>query len=118
MIARLLSLAVAVAFVVVGAPATHGQGSPERIRIGWQPALSQGTYVAMLQKIYEQQGLAPEHIKFEAGPPMFAALSSGDLDVAYMSVYPVIFGLAQGLDIKIFVVPEESATGNGLVARG
>jgi taurine transport system substrate-binding protein len=118
MIARLLSVAVAVALAVGGAVTVRGQGTPERIRIGWQPALSRGTYVAMLQKIYEQEGLAPEHIKFEAGPPMFAALSSGDLDVAYMSVYPVIFGLAQGLDIKIFVVPEESATGNGLVARG
>ena len=116
-ISRLLSVVIALALAVGGAPTAQGQGSPERIRIGWQPALSQGTYVAMLQKLYEQEGLAPEHIKFEAGPPMFAALSSGDLDVAYMSVYPVIFGLAQGLDIKIFAVPEEGGGANGLVAR-
>lgn len=87
------------------------------IRIGWQSALSYGMYVAMLQKLYEQEGLSPKHVKFEAGPPMFAALSTGDVDVAYMSVYPVIFGLAQGLDIKIFLVAEDSATAGGLIVR-
>ena len=48
-ISRLLSVVIALALAVGGAPTAQGQGSPERIRIGWQPALSQGTYVAMLQ---------------------------------------------------------------------
>lgn len=87
------------------------------IRIGWQPSLSYGMYTGMMLKTYEDAGLAPEHVKFESGPPMFAALASKSIDIAYLTVYPVIFGLAQGLDTKTFLVADDTSAANGLIVR-
>lgn len=113
---------VATVLLLVGAsvaviPIPSMAADPDRIRIGWQPALSYGIHLAMLDKMYEKEGLSPEHLKFEAGPPMFSALATGDLDVAYMSVYPVIFGLAQKLDVKIFAVVDDFIRADGLIVR-
>jgi taurine transport system substrate-binding protein len=109
-------LALVTTALLIGSAGWSG-AADDRIRIGWQPALSPGVHSAMLGKLYEAEGLSPEHIKFEAGPPMFSALASGDLDVAYMSVYPVIFGLAQKLDVKIFAVIDDFISADGLIVR-
>jgi len=114
---RFMSVVALVTTVLLIGFADWSGAADDRIRIGWQPALSPGVHSAMLGKLYEAEGLSPEHIKFEAGPPMFSALASGDVDVAYMSVYPVIFGLAQKLDVKMFVVIDDFIAADGLVVR-
>jgi len=115
---RIVSLAMALSITALAfGPGGAFGAEKDRIQIGWQPAVGYGMYVAQILKLYEQEGLSPEHLKFESGPAMFAALGTGDIDVAYMSVFPAIFGLAHGLDIKIFLMPEESSRGSGLIVR-
>ncbi len=112
---NILALMILVVFTLGWVGQTRGAEDP--IRIGWLPATSFGMMTGMILKTYEQEGLKPEHIKFEAGPPMFSAFATGDIDVAYGSISPAIFGLAQGLDLKYFLVAEDASPANGLVVR-
>jgi ABC-type nitrate/sulfonate/bicarbonate transport system substrate-binding protein len=79
--------------------------------------MTYGTYASMVRKLDEPAGLKVEYIKFTAGPPMFAALSRGDLDMASFSVVPVVYALAQGIDIKMFLLTEDYSLGDAFVVR-
>lgn len=87
------------------------------VRIAYQPSLTYGVYVAMAQELGKREGLSLEWIKFTAGPPMLAALSRGDVDVGSMAAVPAVHALAQGIDIKIFLITEDMDRGEALVAR-
>lgn len=89
----------------------------ERIRIGWQPSLTYGMYAIMSEGIAKQEGLDVDYLKFTAGPPMLAALSSGDIDIASFTVVPGMYALAQGVDIRFFLITEDFHVGEALVAR-
>lgn len=79
-----------------------------KIRMGYQPGTAPRFYVARDQKLFEKNGLAPEYLKFIAGPPMLSALETGHLDVAFMTTAPTIFGLAQGVDVRVFFVESDA----------
>lgn len=91
--------------------------SADRIRIGWQPSLTYGMYTMMSEGLAKREGLDVEYVKFSAGPPMFAALSAGDIDVASFTVVPGMYVLAQGVDIRFFLMTEDFHVGEALVAR-
>ena len=99
--------------ILVASPA----GAADRIRIGWQPSLTYGMYAIMSEGLAKKEGLSVEYIKFTAGPAMLAALSSGDIDIASFTVVPGMYALAQGVDIKFFLITEDFDTGEALVAR-
>src|SRR5262245_19418006 len=48
-------------------------------------------------KLFERAGLAPEYIPFDAGPPMIAAATSKNIDVAIVKTAPFLSGLSQGV---------------------
>jgi aliphatic sulfonates family ABC transporter substrate-binding protein len=87
------------------------------VRIGWQPGFAARLYVARDQGLFEKAGLAPQFLKFVAGPPMLAALKSGDVDVSFMSANPALAGMAQGIDLKVILIDSDELKVNGLVVR-
>jgi ABC-type nitrate/sulfonate/bicarbonate transport system substrate-binding protein len=91
------------------------QAQETKINIGYQPGTSPRFFVAQNQKMFEKVGLDPNYVKFNTGPAMLAALKGNDIDVAYMTTAPVIFGLSQGLDLKIFFIESDSAATQALV---
>jgi ABC-type nitrate/sulfonate/bicarbonate transport system substrate-binding protein len=48
---------------------------------------------------------------------MFAALARGDLDIASFSAVPVVYALAQAIDIKVFLLTEDYSLGDAFVVR-
>jgi aliphatic sulfonates family ABC transporter substrate-binding protein len=73
--------------------------------------------VAKELKLFEQAGLQPEYIKFNAGPPTLAALKSADIDVSFLGSAPAIAGIAQKIDYKIIMPSNEGLALSALVAR-
>jgi ABC-type nitrate/sulfonate/bicarbonate transport system substrate-binding protein len=86
-----------------------------KINIGYQPGTSPRFFVAQNQKMFEKIGIVPNYVKFTTGPAMLAALKGNDIDVGYMTTAPVIFGLSQGLDLRIFFIESDSAATQALV---
>ena len=68
-----------------------------KIVIGWQPSMETQFYLAKDAKIFEENGLEPEYVKFTSGPAMYSALNSGSVDVVYMGGPPAITAMAEEL---------------------
>jgi ABC-type nitrate/sulfonate/bicarbonate transport system substrate-binding protein len=86
------------------------------IRIGWAPGTSPRFFVAHNQQTFQKAGLVPQFSKFITGPTMLAALKGEDIDVAFMTTPPAIFGLAQGLEIQVFFIESDAAGTQALVS--
>ncbi len=87
------------------------------IRIAWQPNPNVPYYLARNTQLFEEAGLAPEHLKFLAAPPMFAALQSSSVDVADMGLGPAIIAKSQGIDIKLVAVAVDVSGSNALIVQ-
>jgi len=105
-------LALSVAFP---APWASAQG-PLQIRIGYQPNTDWLMFAARDLKTFEQEGLAPTYVRFEAGRPMIAAAESQSIDVSTPGIVPFVLGLSQGVDWAMIGL-SEGAYSEGLVAR-
>jgi ABC-type nitrate/sulfonate/bicarbonate transport system substrate-binding protein len=104
---------IALSLSLLAAPALSDELN---INVGYQPGTSPRFFVAKNEKMFEKAGLAPNYIKFTTGPAMLAALRGKDIDVAFMTTPPVIFGLSQGLDLKVFFIESDAAETQALVA--
>ena len=90
---------------------------PEKINIGYIPNQNAPFFVAKSQKIFEEHGLIPNFVKFTTGPPQFAALGSGDIDVTDIGTLPFLIGLSNGLDIQYVMSAFEANTTNAIVGN-
>jgi taurine transport system substrate-binding protein len=108
-----ISIALLVA-AVVSSPMVRAADLP--IRIGYQPGTAPRFFVARDQQFFQKAGLVPEYSKFISGPTMLAALQAENIDVAFMTTPPVVFGLSQGIPIRVFFVESDAAKTQALVS--
>ena len=110
-------IGVVLALSVTAFPAPWASAqSPVPIRIGYQPDTDWLMFAAKDLKTFEQEGLAPTYVRFEAGRPMIAAAESQSIDVAAVGVVPFVLGISQGVDWVMIGLTEGSFS-EGLVAR-
>ncbi len=110
-------LAIAVAVAAVMLPQASSAADPIKVRIGWQASMQALFYLAREHGLYEKVGLDAEYIRFNAGPPIFAALRSGDVDIAYMGAPPAAIAIAQGIPVKAFVSEVDASRSESLVVH-
>ncbi|MGH9197454.1 MAG: ABC transporter substrate-binding protein, partial [Acidimicrobiia bacterium] len=105
------------------AAACGGQSGTESsdtvsIDYAWIPtAAIAPVHVAKEEGLFEEAGLEINFTRFDSGPAQFAALQSGDIDVADMSSMGFLAGRAQGLEAQAFGVIYDLSATNVLVAR-
>ena len=87
-----------------------------KVKVGFQPGTSPRFFVARDQNMFQKAGLAATFNRFTSGPAMLAALKGEDIDVAFMTTAPAIFGLSQGLDLRVFFVESDAAATQALVS--
>ena len=87
------------------------------VKIGWQPSMEIPFYIAQKEELFEKNNIKPEYTKFTAGPPMFAALSNGSVDVTYMGTPPSVIAMAENLPVSIIAVEVDASNGEGLVVN-
>lgn len=111
---RIYIFAALLVAALVSSPAVHAADLP--IRIGYQPGTAPRFFVARDQQFFQKAGLTPDYSKFISGPTMLAALQGENIDVAFMTTPPVVFGLSQGIDIRVFFVESDAAKTQALVS--
>jgi aliphatic sulfonates family ABC transporter substrate-binding protein len=111
---RILAFVALLAAAAVSSSAASAADLP--IRIGYQPGTAPRFFVARDQQFFQNAGLAPDYSKFISGPTMLAALQGENIDVAFMTTPPVVFGLTQGIDIRVFLVESDAAKTQALVS--
>jgi aliphatic sulfonates family ABC transporter substrate-binding protein len=105
---------IALVAAAISSPAVRAADLP--IRIGYQPGTAPRFFVARDEQFFQKVGLAPDYSKFISGPTMLAALQGENIDVAFMTTPPVVFGLSQGIDIRVFFVESDAAKTQALIS--
>jgi taurine transport system substrate-binding protein len=88
-----------------------------KVNMAWQPGVQLMFFIAKEEKLFEKAGLDPTYLRFNAGPPMFAALRSGDVDFAAMGAPPAVIILSQEPKVKVFFVGSDESHAERLVVR-
>ena len=107
---------VIIALVAVGAYfATSGGSSDNVVRIGHLPSdHDTALFVAQEKKMFEDQGLTVELTQFNNGGDLMTAMASGDIDIGYAGITPVMSSISQGVPVK--VVSGAQIEGSAIVA--
>ena len=107
---------ILIAIIAVGAYfATSGGSSDNVVRIGHLPSdHDTALFVAKEKKMYEDQGLTVELTQFNNGGDLMTAMASGDIDIGYAGITPVMSSISQGVPVK--VVSGAQIEGSAIVA--
>jgi sulfonate transport system substrate-binding protein len=113
---RMLQLSGTVALAGLVPGLVRGQ-SALKARVAWQSSAQTASYLyAHTTGALKAQGLEVEHLKFSAGPPIFAGLRSESIDIAFFAETPASIALAQGIPVKVISVAADYGGAMGLVA--
>ena len=92
---------VVIAIVACGAYFVMS-GDDGTVRIGYLPSdHDSAMYIAQAQKDYEAQGLKVEYTEFNNGGDLMTAMASGDIDVGYVGITPVLSSISKGVPVKV-----------------
>ena len=112
-----LVLALA-AFLVMGA-ASAGffdflGGGDNTVKIGYLPSDHDAAlFVAEKQGLYEKKGIKVELVQFNNGGDLMTAMASGQVDVGYVGIAPVLSSVAKGVPVK--VISSAQTEGSGII---
>lgn len=97
------SLLLGAAATPLAAPTVRAQGL-KKVNAGMQPIVNGPIYIAIKEKYFEKLGLEMNLVKFTAGPPQFAALAGGQIDMAWGGMGAFLLAKANGQDLNFFSV--------------
>ncbi|MEE1128785.1 MAG: ABC transporter substrate-binding protein [Methanobrevibacter sp.] len=112
-----LVLALA-AFLVMGA-ASAGfldflGGGDNTVKIGYLPSDHDAAlFVADQQGLYAKKNISTELVQFNNGGDLMTAMASGEVDVGYVGIAPVLSSVAKGVPVK--VISSAQTEGSGIV---
>lgn len=107
---------VLVAFLTIGA-ASAGfldflGGDDSTVKIGYLPSdHDSALFVADAQGQYADKGIDTELVQFNNGGDLMTALASGDVDVGYVGISPVLSSAAAGVPVKVISAAQNEGSG-------
>ena len=116
-----LVLALA-AFLVMGSASAGlfdflGGSSDDTVKIGYLPSDHDAAlFVADAQGLYKEKGINTELVQFNNGGDLMTAMASGDVDVGYVGISPVLSSAAAGVPVK--VISAAQVEGSGILVTG
>ncbi|MGZ7160665.1 MAG: ABC transporter substrate-binding protein [Methanobacterium sp.] len=82
------------------------------VTIGYLPSDHHAAlFVASAKGMYEKEGIRVQLVPFRAGPEVIEALESGEIDVGYCGISPVITAISKGTPIKIVAAVNQEGSG-------
>ncbi len=86
-----------------GITAARGQAL-KKVNVGMQPIVNGPIYIAIKEKYFENLGLEVNLVKFTAGPPQFAALAGGQIDLAWGGMGAFMLAKSNGQDLNFISI--------------
>jgi NitT/TauT family transport system substrate-binding protein len=111
-----LVLALA-AFLVMGSASAGlfdflGGDSGDTVKIGYLPSDHDAAlFVADAQGLYKNKGINTELVQFNNGGDLMTAMASGDVDVGYVGISPVLSSVSAGVPVKIISAAQVEGSG-------
>ncbi|MDR3062912.1 MAG: ABC transporter substrate-binding protein [Methanobrevibacter sp.] len=114
---KYIALIAVVVIIIVATGAYIGFGSSSddgTINIGYLPSDHDASaLIAEAQGKYEKEGLKVELKQFNNGGDLMAAMASGDIDVGFVGITPVLSSISKNVPVK--VVSSVQNEGSGIV---
>ena len=110
-------LVVALAIFLVMGSASAGffdflGGGDDTVKIGYLPSDHDAAlFVADKQGLYEQKGIKTELVQFNNGGDLMTAMASGDVDVGYVGISPVLSSASAGVPVKVISAAQTEGSG-------
>ncbi|MBQ2226017.1 MAG: ABC transporter substrate-binding protein [Methanobrevibacter sp.] len=110
-----LVLALA-AFLVMGS-ASAGffdflGGGDDTVKIGYLPSDHDAAlFVADAQGKFDEKGIKTELVQFNNGGDLMTAMASGDVDVGYVGISPVLSSVSAGVPVKVISAAQTEGSG-------
>lgn len=84
------------------------------VKIGYLPSdHDSALFVAQYDKSYEAKGMKVETVQFNNGGDLMTAIASGEADIGYVGITPVLSSVEKGVPVKI--ISGAQIEGSGLV---
>ena len=91
-------------------------GNTETVKIGYLPTdHDSALFVANATGMYKNAGIDVELYEYNNGGDLMSAMASGDLDVGYVGITPVIYSMSKGVPVKIVAGAQNE--GSGLLSQ-
>ncbi|MBO6275417.1 MAG: ABC transporter substrate-binding protein, partial [Methanobrevibacter sp.] len=93
-----------------------GGDSSDTVKIGYLPSDHDAAlFVADAQGLYKDKGINIELVQFNNGGDLMTAMASGDVDVGYVGISPVLSSVSAGVPIK--VISAAQTEGSGIIVN-
>ena len=110
---KIIAVIIAIVVVAIGAFFLFGGGG-EEVTIGYLPSDHDAAlFVADAQGKYAENGINTKLVQFNNGGDLMTAMASGDVDVGYVGITPVLSSIAKGVPVK--VISAAQTEGSGIV---
>lgn len=110
---KIIAVIIAIVVIAIGAFFFLG-GSGETVTIGYLPSDHDAAlFVADAQGKYAENGINTKLVQFNNGGDLMTAMASGDVDVGYVGITPVLSSIAKGVPVK--VISAAQIEGSGIV---
>lgn len=96
-------IVVVIIIIGVGAFAFSGSGSDNgKVTIGYLPSDHDAAlFIAEAQGIYKDKGIETELVQFNNGGDLMTAMASGEVDIGYVGITPVLSSIEKGVPVKV-----------------
>ena len=87
-------------------------GDSDTVKIGYLPSDHDAAlFVADAQGLYKDKGINTELVQFNNGGDLMTAMASGDVDVGYVGISPVLSSAAAGVPVKVISAAQIEGSG-------
>ena len=111
-----LTILIAVILLLIFTLYAMSGDNTETVKIGYLPTDHDAAlFVANATGMFKDAGIEVELYEYNNGGDMMSAMASGELDVGYVGITPVIYSISKGVPVKIVAGTQNE--GSGLLAH-
>ena len=111
---KIIAIIIAIIVIVVAGGYFLLGGSGDTVTIGYLPSDHDAAlFVADSQGKFQENGINTKLVLFNNGGDLMTAMASGDVDIGYVGITPVLSSISKGVPVK--VISAAQTEGSGIV---
>ena len=109
---KIIAIIIAIVVIVVAGGCFFMNNSGDTVTIGYLPSDHDAAlFVADAQGQFEKEGISTKLVQFNNGGDLMTAMASGDVDVGYVGISPVLSSVAAGVPVKVISAAQNEGSG-------
>lgn len=101
---KLIACIIIIIVIIIGGGYYYlaGGNDDNTVTIGYLPSDHDAAlFIADAEGMYEQKGISTELVEFNNGGDLMTAMASGEVDIGYVGITPVLSSIEKGIPVKV-----------------